>query len=189
MTKKTLYLIGGSVLLSLIVIGLIVWLRSRDVGDDTLVTTPSPSTTSTQTTTSTVTTTPTMHDGDRDGVSDEQEIKNSTDAASFDTDGDGFGDYEEGIAGSDPKDPSSKPTYETRATPTPEAVATSTVETPDAAVDTDSDTIPDTEEARYGTDPKKKDTDGDGYSDADEIKNGYNPLGPGRCAVSTCIIK
>lgn len=55
--------------------------------------------------------------------------------------------------------------------------------------DADSDTIPDAEEARYGTDPNKKDTDGDTFTDADEIKNGYNPLGPGRCAVSTCIIK
>lgn len=60
---------------------------------------------------------------------------------------------------------------------------------PPDETDSDADTISDTEEPRYGTDPKKSDTDGDGYSDADEIKNGYNPLGTGRCAVSTCIIK
>ncbi|MCA9391198.1 MAG: hypothetical protein KC582_03005 [Candidatus Magasanikbacteria bacterium] len=58
----------------------------------------------------------------------------------------------------------------------------------DSSLDSDSDSIPDTEEARYGTDPNKADTDGDGFNDADEIKNGYNPLGEGRCAVSTCII-
>lgn len=68
--------------------------------------------------------------------------------------------------------------------PPPDAVASEQV-LPDA----DSDTIPDTEEVRYGTDPNKKDTDGDTFTDADEIKNGYNPLGSGRCAVSTCIIK
>ncbi|MCA9389143.1 MAG: hypothetical protein KC585_00890 [Candidatus Magasanikbacteria bacterium] len=65
-------------------------------------------------------------------------------------------------------------------------------EAPDAVIggvpDSDSDTISDVDEARYGTDPLKADTDGDGFNDADEIKNGYNPLGEGRCAVSTCII-
>ena len=71
----------------------------------------------------------------------------------------------------------------------PEIVGTNSTGTDiNTVVDSDSDTIPDTEEARYGTDPNKADTDGDGYTDADEIKNGYNPLGEGRCAVSTCII-
>ena len=57
-----------------------------------------------------------------------------------------------------------------------------------ADLDSDSDTIPDSEEVRYGTDPKKADTDGDTFPDADEIKNGYNPLGTGKCAVTTCLI-
>lgn len=56
-------------------------------------------------------------------------------------------------------------------------------------IDSDSDTLLDTDEPKYGTDPKKADTDGDGYTDADEIKNGYNPLGAGKCAVPTCLIK
>jgi len=32
----------------------------------------------------------------------------------------------------------------------------------------------------YKTDPLLADTDGDGYSDGSEVKNGYNPLGPGK---------
>ncbi len=70
-------------------------------------------------------------------------------------------------------------------------------------VDTDSDGLDDIREKQLGTDPNKKDTDSDGLSDGDEvliwktkplvkdtdldghldgveIKNGYNPLGPGK---------
>ena len=69
--------------------------------------------------------------------------------------------------------------------------------------DTDSDGLPDSEEASAGTNPLKADTDGDGLSDGEEIrtyktnplapdtdgdmftdggevKAGYNPLGPGK---------
>jgi hypothetical protein len=59
---------------------------------------------------------------------------------------------------------------------------------PSINLDTDSDTIPDSAEPLFGTDPKKADTDGDTFPDADEIKNGYNPLGTGKCAVTTCLI-
>lgn len=53
--------------------------------------------------------------------------------------------------------------------------------------DTDSDELSDGDEVRkYRTDPLKKDSDGDGYSDAQEIKNGYNPLGTGKCLTSDC---
>ena len=70
-------------------------------------------------------------------------------------------------------------------------------------VDTDSDGLDDIREKQLSTDPTKKDTDSDGLSDGDEvliwktnplvedtdgdghidgveIKNGYNPLGPGK---------
>lgn len=54
--------------------------------------------------------------------------------------------------------------------------------------DTDGDQLSDGDEVKkYRTDPKKADTDGDGYSDAQEIKNGYNPLGTGKCLTTGCI--
>lgn len=53
--------------------------------------------------------------------------------------------------------------------------------------DTDGDGLSDGDEVKkYRTDPKKADTDGDGYSDAQEIKNGYNPLGTGKCLTTGC---
>jgi hypothetical protein len=51
----------------------------------------------------------------------------------------------------------------------------------DTSLDSDSDGLSDADEYRiYKTDPSKADTDGDGYNDGSEIKNGYNPLGPGK---------
>jgi hypothetical protein len=32
----------------------------------------------------------------------------------------------------------------------------------------------------WHTDPLNPDTDGDGFKDGDEVKNGFNPLGPGK---------
>lgn len=53
--------------------------------------------------------------------------------------------------------------------------------------DMDGDGFSDGDEVKkYRTDPKKADTDGDGYSDAQEIKNGYNPLGTGKCLTTGC---
>jgi hypothetical protein len=47
--------------------------------------------------------------------------------------------------------------------------------------DTDTDGLSDGDEVLiWGTDPLNPDTDGDGYKDGDEVKNGYNPLGPGK---------
>lgn len=47
--------------------------------------------------------------------------------------------------------------------------------------DTDNDGLSDGLEADvYHTDPNRSDTDSDGYSDGDEVKNGYDPLGPGK---------
>lgn len=91
--------------------------------------------------------------------------------------------------------PTSEPTVpsETTATPAPEG----------AEVDTDGDSLSDTEENNlgtavnnpdtdgdglfdgeevriYGTKPLLFDSDGDGYGDGQEIRAGYSPLGPGR---------
>lgn len=53
--------------------------------------------------------------------------------------------------------------------------------------DTDGDGLSDGEEVKkYRTDPLRADSDGDGYTDAEEIKNGYNPLGSGKCLTSDC---
>ena len=47
--------------------------------------------------------------------------------------------------------------------------------------DTDGDGLSDRDEVVvWHTDPLKADTDGDGYNDGDEVKNGFNPLGPGK---------
>ena len=46
----------------------------------------------------------------------------------------------------------------------------------EAPIDTDGDTMSDTEETFWGTDPTKKDTDGDGYNDEVEIRSGHDPL-------------
>lgn len=47
-------------------------------------------------------------------------------------------------------------------------------------IDTDYDGLSDAQEYTYQTNPFKSDTDGDGYKDGIEVKNGYDPLGPGR---------
>ncbi len=46
--------------------------------------------------------------------------------------------------------------------------------------DSDNDGLKDWEEKIYGTDPEKIDTDKDGTPDGEEIKEGRNPLQPGR---------
>mgnify|MGYP001558232854 CR=1 FL=1 len=47
--------------------------------------------------------------------------------------------------------------------------------------DTDNDEVSDGDEVLvWKSDPLKPDTDGDGFLDGAEIKNGYNPIGPGK---------
>lgn len=47
--------------------------------------------------------------------------------------------------------------------------------------DTDNDDLNDADEVIiWKTDPLNPDTDGDSYKDGEEIRNGYNPLGPGK---------
>ncbi len=82
----------------------------------------------------------------------EDGISINASAISEDTDGDGLKNEEEDILGTDKN-----------------------------KTDTDDDALFDREEVKiYNTDPKNPDTDGDGYKDGDEVKNGYNPIGPGR---------
>ncbi|MDQ2683456.1 MAG: thrombospondin type 3 repeat-containing protein [Chloroflexota bacterium] len=50
----------------------------------------------------------------------------------------------------------------------------------DPMLDSDGDTLIDTDEVAYGTDPELADSDGDGYSDGDEVLiYGTDPLDPG----------
>lgn len=46
----------------------------------------------------------------------------------------------------------------------------------DPTLDTDGEGIPDVQELRIGTDPRKADTDNDGYTDKQEIDTGHDPL-------------
>lgn len=55
-------------------------------------------------------------------------------------------------------------------------------EKPDMTLDSDNDGLTNAEEEAYGTDMNNPDTDGDTYKDGDEVKNGYDPLGPGKLA-------
>lgn len=103
-----------------------------------------------------------------------------------------------------PNAPISTSTQETAAAPLPPVSA------PVLTTDSDGDGLTDEEEANAGTDPRNKDSDGDGlsdgeevkkyktnplasdtdndgYTDASEIKNGYNPLGAGKCVRTDCV--
>jgi len=46
--------------------------------------------------------------------------------------------------------------------------------------DSDNDGLSNSEEEKYGTDPKNPDTDGDSYLDGAEVEAGYNPKGEGK---------
>ena len=102
-------------------------------------------------------------DDDNDGVEDDKDDFPKDPRESIDTDGDGVGDngdrdddgdgysdYTETLAGSDPKDPDSKP------------------------VDTDNDLLSDVQENIIGTDPNDPDTDDDGLPDGSDP----SPLDP-----------
>lgn len=121
-------------------------------------------------------------DRDGDGLSDADEASLGTDPLLRDTDGDGASDEDEVRAGNDPLAfPARSEPEQSAPEPVPEAPPT-----PPAPLDQDADGIIDSEESAYGTDPQKADTDGDGFSDAEETKNGYNPLGSGRCTRPDC---
>lgn len=78
----------------------------------------------------------------------------------IDTDGDGLGDQEELLMGTDIN-----------------------------MVDTDGDGLSDYEEVKvYFTNPLNADSDGDGHSDGLEVQNGFNPNGPGKLSSSTATV-
>jgi hypothetical protein len=113
-----------------------------------------PAATNEPTTSQPVTATPVI-DQDQDGLPDVEESFLATSPTDPDTDKDGLTDYEEvKIYNSDPLLP-----------------------------DTDNDGLNDREEVMtWKTNPRLPDTDSDGYQDGEEIRNGYNPLGPGKLA-------
>lgn len=82
-------------------------------------------------------------------------INNKSEASIVDTDGDGYSDREEIMAGYSPYNP--EPVRANKS-------------------DMDGDGVSDYFEYHFGTDPFLKDTDGDGYDDFTEIDNAYNPL-------------
>ncbi len=92
-------------------------------------------------------------DSDKDGLDDVREKQIGTDPHNPDTDGDGLSDGDEVIVyKTNPLNP-----------------------------DTDGDGLSDGDEVLiWHTNPLNPDTDGDGYPDGTEVKNGYNPLGPGK---------
>ncbi|WGZ95557.1 MAG: hypothetical protein QJT81_06100 [Candidatus Thiothrix putei] len=94
-----------------------------------------------------------IFDADNDGVADEFDAEDAN--PNNDTDGDGFSNATEKLAGTDPRDSDSKP----------------------AATDTDGDGLTDAEEAALGTNPNLADTDGDGKSDKDEVGTNVNSPG------------
>jgi hypothetical protein len=91
-------------------------------------------------------------DSDGDGLSDGWEVAHGTDPNKADSDGDGWDDKWEVEHGTDPKIPDR---------------------------DSDGDGLPDGYEEGIGTDPNKADSDGDGYDDGWEDSHGYDPLDSG----------
>lgn len=89
----------------------------------------------------------TNKDTDADGVSDEDEKEDGTDASKSDTDNDGVNDGDEKKNGTDPLKP-----------------------------DTDDDDVNDGDEINDGTDPLKADSDDDGVNDGDEKRDETDPL-------------
>lgn len=137
-------------------------------------------------------------DTDGDGLTDDREKTLGTNLALRDTDGDGISDYDEvelrrtnPIVFDQPQNTVIAPTMieildsdQDGLLDMQEQESGTNVENPD----TDGDGLTDGQEKNiYQTDPRKSDTDGDGYPDAQEVEKGYNPLGPGRCALLTCI--
>lgn len=110
-----------------------------------------------------------LRDSDRDGLIDGLEVNDyHTNPLSTDTDGDGYQDLDEVMAGTDPKVANAAPA------PAPVDPAPVPAERPDRDGDGlfDDDEVPDI----YGTNPDVFDTDGDGVGDGEEDYNGTDPL-------------
>lgn len=162
--NKRFLLLGGTLLaLLLTTVGIIFWLRSRDVDGDENRVTQSPPVQN-----------PVIQNVVKTGSPDitkYEKVRYNPAPGSQDP----FTRHESPEAAVGDEDDTIKPLNET-------------AQISEALKDSDGDTILNGEERFFGTDPLKADTDGDGFSDADEIKNGYNPLGPGQCTVKNCVI-
>ncbi|MFN5620728.1 MAG: Ig-like domain-containing protein [Flavobacteriales bacterium] len=99
-------------------------------------------------------------DCDGDNLDNDGEALAGTNNTIPDTDGDGFVDGDEVLAGSDPLSPCS---------PDPLVLGTN---------DCDNDGLDNDGETFNGTDPANPDTDGDGVNDGTEVDNGSNPIDP-----------
>ena len=134
---------------------------------------------------------PVATDTDDDGVADSDEVDlYGTDAETWDTDGDGLSDGDElFVVGTDPHvwdtngDGVSDGDVQATAETEPPATEDGAPVVADAAagtssVDSDTDRLPDAQEAAFGTDPTTPDADGDGYYDGDEVNLGTDPLDP-----------
>ena len=92
----------------------------------------------------------------------------------LDTDGDGLGDDEEILIGTDPNNP------DTDGDGLLDREEFLEYKTDPLKVDTDEDELSDYDEIiTYKTDPNNPDTDGDTYLDGAEVKGGYDPNGEG----------
>lgn len=85
-------------------------------------------------------------DSDGDGLGDRDELVLGTDPNNRDTDGDGVADGQEVVLGTNPR-----------------------------VADSDGDGLTDAQEVARGTDPTRFDSDGDGFSDGAEVALGSNP--------------
>lgn len=110
-------------------------------------------------------------DSDQDGLGNTFETDNSLDESNPDTDGDGYQDGLELVAGSDPFDDGSRPTRSTA--PINDGIDRSGTTAP---ADSDLDGVADSIEAVNGTESNSRDSDGDGFSDGIEFLMGSNPV-------------
>lgn len=178
-----------------VVVGGVLWLRSRASPEEALLV-PEPVSRSSSATSSTAidqeassSTASDLPDGkgeeiprdsDGDGLSDEEESRIGANVFLRDTDGDGITDYEEVRV--QHTDPLLFQVVVPQASPAPPPVPESS-----PVLDSDHDGLTDQDEVKYHTDPLNSDTDRDGYPDGSEIQKGYNPLGSGTCARPSCL--
>lgn len=108
-------------------------------------------------------------DSDDDGLGDTFEEDNNLNPDDPDTDGDGYADGLELVAGSDATSATSRPQR---------AAVPSGFVRSGAPVDVDRDGLSSDSEAQLGMDPARADTDDDGYSDGIEYLMGSSATNP-----------
>lgn len=105
-----------------------------------------------------------LPDFDVDGIPDKDETEiYKTDPKVADTDGDGYGDWQELNTGYSPHNPKMIKLEDN---------------------DQDGDGLTDRMELNFRSDLTNADTDGDGFSDGEEIAGGYDPLRGGKSALN-----